>query len=283
MSHLSNRPLIMDFGMHLGEDSEFYLALGAKVIAFEANDALIEANRRRFRSEIASGQLEIIRGAITAPTFQDDHVVFYVDRNKSVWGTTKEEWVTRNAGLGTSVDRVDVPAVKLSAILARNDVPYYIKIDIEGADQDVLATLLAAKICPDYLSIESSKTSLSDVAAEIELLRSIGFNRFAAVQQGGIPGSTYRGTSLGGQRALQYRFRQHSSGRFGPFLEQDYKNGDEIMDEYARIFRRYRLFGDTSWLMRNSYARLTTRVINKVSLGILKRPLCGWFDTHACR
>ena len=34
-----NSPIILDFGMHEGEDTEFYLAVGSKVIAFEANPA----------------------------------------------------------------------------------------------------------------------------------------------------------------------------------------------------------------------------------------------------
>jgi FkbM family methyltransferase len=269
--------------MHLGEDTEFYLALGARVIAFEANGELVAANRARFQAEIESGQLEIVQGAITPPGFQGDTVAFYVDRSKSVWGTTKHEWVTRNAGLGTSVDRVVVAAVKLNDILARNDTPYYVKIDIEGADVDVLATLLAARACPDFLSIESSKTSLDNVAAEIGMLRELGYTRFAAVQQGIIPGTTYHGKRLYGEQALRHRFRSHASGRFGPLLQQEYKTAEALMDDYRKIFRRYALFGDESFLMRHTWTRLPTRAINKAVSKLAKRPLCGWFDTHACR
>jgi FkbM family methyltransferase len=276
-------PLILDFGMHLGEDSEFYLALGARVISFEANGTLVAGNKERFHYELKAQRLDIVEGAITPPGFQGDAVAFFVDRDKSVWGTTKDEWVARNTGLGTSVDRIVVPAVDLADILTRNPTPYYAKIDIEGADRDVLATLLATETCPDFLSIESSKTSLDDVAAEIDLMQEIGYTRFAAVQQAAIPGSVYRGPTLHGDGALRYRFRRHASGRFGPLLQQRYKTAGAVMDDYMKIFRRYSLFGDTSWLMKNPYARLPTRVVNRMLTTVVRQPLCGWYDTHACR
>jgi FkbM family methyltransferase len=282
MNDLHARPLILDFGMHLGEDSEFYLALGARVIAFEANETLVQTNRTHFHKELESGQLQIVEGAITSPAFQGDSITFYVDRSKSVWGTTRDEWVRRNATLGTSVDRIVVPAVNLADILLQNDIPYYVKIDIEGADRDVLDTLLALNVCPDFLSIESSKTSLDDIAAEIELLGEIGYTRFAAVQQGIIPGSTYQGKTLYGAQALRYQFREHSSGCFGTMLQKEFKSAGAILDDYKKIFRRYELFGDTSWLMRSPSTRFSTRVVNKVLSKVAKQPLCGWFDTHAC-
>lgn len=269
--------------MHLGEDSEFYLALGARVIAFEANAELTAKNRARFRSEIEGGQLEIVEGAITPPDFRGESVTFYVDRNKSVWGTTKGDWVERNASLGTSVDRIEVPAVKLRDILSDSGPAYYAKIDIEGADLDVLATLRDMKLCPDFLSIESSKTSLDQVAAEIELLRSIGYTRFAAVQQAVVPGSRYQGKPLYGQHRCDYRFRNHSSGPFGPMLRQEYKTAEAVLDDYRDIFRRYARFGDNAWLMQNRYTRVPTRALNRMLLQLGNRPLCGWFDTHARR
>lgn len=47
--------LIIDVGMHNGQDTAFYLAKGFDVVALEANPVLVDAARIRFASEIESG------------------------------------------------------------------------------------------------------------------------------------------------------------------------------------------------------------------------------------
>lgn len=56
--------LIIDVGMHNGQDTAFYLAKGFDVVALEANPVLVDAARIRFASEIESGQLQILPEAI---------------------------------------------------------------------------------------------------------------------------------------------------------------------------------------------------------------------------
>src|ERR1019366_6379367 len=51
--------LIYDVGMHKGEDSDFYLQKGFRVIGFEADPDLIEHCRNRFSREIEQGRLTI--------------------------------------------------------------------------------------------------------------------------------------------------------------------------------------------------------------------------------
>jgi len=119
MTDGAERPVILDFGMHEGEDTELYLACGANVIAFEANKDLVEQNKLRFASPLAAGRLEIVAGAIVPPDFGAEEVTFYVDNRKSVWGTTDSTWVERNSVLGTGVTAVTAQAIDLKAILDR--------------------------------------------------------------------------------------------------------------------------------------------------------------------
>ena len=58
------RRLILDIGMHLGEDTEYYLARGFRVVAIEANPELVAVCKEKFRSDIQQGNLEILHGAI---------------------------------------------------------------------------------------------------------------------------------------------------------------------------------------------------------------------------
>ena len=276
----ARRPLILDFGLHQGEDTEFYLACGADVIAFEANEQLVAANNARFADEIADGRLQLVAGAIVPLGFDQPNVTFYLDEQKSVWGTTSEDWAARNATLGTQRRAATVPAVDLSAILSANRDIYYAKVDIEGADHHVLDTFAATGTRPQFLSIESDKEDLASAVAEIETLQGLGFTRFAAVQQASIPGTQVTLRSFEGDQ-FRFRFRKHSSGPFGPFLQQGYKSAGEVIDDYKAIFRRYERFGDRSWLMTHRLSRLPTRAVNKLLVKSLRKPLCGWYDTHA--
>jgi 16S rRNA A1518/A1519 N6-dimethyltransferase RsmA/KsgA/DIM1 with predicted DNA glycosylase/AP lyase activity len=94
MSNLIKTPkhndLIYDVGMHKGEDTEFYLSKGFRVIAFEADPDLVSLCRDRFKRFIDQGQLKIVEGAIVnMDTIEagQERVRFYKNDEESVWGT----------------------------------------------------------------------------------------------------------------------------------------------------------------------------------------------------
>jgi Methyltransferase FkbM domain len=282
MTERPDRPVVLDFGMHKGEDTEFYLACGAHVLGFEANEMLVEHNRLRFGEAIEAGHLEIVSGAIVPPDFEGEEQTFYLDSQKTIWGTTSPQWADRNANLGSDVTAVTVPAIDLKSILRSLPAILYAKIDIEGADGFVLETFRHVEITPEFVSIESDKLDLDAVIREIETLKDLGYTRFAAVQQATVPGSYVRGTRFDGT-ALTYRFGKHASGPFGPYLKQAYKSADAVIDDYRAIFRAYARYGDRSWLMQRALSRNATRIVNFALIRALGKPLCGWYDTHAAR
>ena len=59
--------LIYDIGAHRGEDAEFYLRKGFRVVAIEADPDLVLACRRRLQPFLAQGRQTIIEGAIVEP------------------------------------------------------------------------------------------------------------------------------------------------------------------------------------------------------------------------
>jgi FkbM family methyltransferase len=89
-----NSHLIYDVGAHLGEDSEFYLKKGFKVVAIEANPVLVEKLRERFRSSLSDGSLVVVDAAIAEHAGE---VGFYVNQSLSIWGTIRTAWAERNA------------------------------------------------------------------------------------------------------------------------------------------------------------------------------------------
>ena len=70
------KTLIYDVGLHIGEDTDFYLRMGYQVVAIEANGELVANATRRFEDAITRGKLHVIHGAV-APASMGEKVVFY--------------------------------------------------------------------------------------------------------------------------------------------------------------------------------------------------------------
>ncbi len=105
--------LIYDIGLHRGEDTDFYLKKGYRVVAFDANPALIETAQRRYAKHIAAGEVTLIEGAI-APETENGKVSFFLNSKTSEWGTIDSDWVARNTARGTHVTRIDVARIDIA-------------------------------------------------------------------------------------------------------------------------------------------------------------------------
>lgn len=126
-----NKNLIIDVGVHQGEDTEYYLKKGFCVVGIEADPQLYETTKNRLQSYINDGQLQLLNLAI-AP--QEGEIIFYTNLNHSVWGTISPDWVKRNEFYGTKSLEITVKSAKFENILQEFGIPYYLKVDIEGAD-----------------------------------------------------------------------------------------------------------------------------------------------------
>jgi FkbM family methyltransferase len=268
--------LIYDVGMHKGEDTRYYLRKGFRVVAFEANPVLVSECRARFASEVQSGRLSIVGGAIVPAACREDSITFFVNERKSVFGTIDAEFVQRNLRSGMRCHEVTVPAVRFVECLQRHGVPYYLKIDIEGADRECVSALREFADRPTYVSLESSKRSLDEVAAEVTLLSELGYDRFAAIQQMRTPWHTDTIERDDGSRE-SFRFRFGSSGPFGEGLGVEWNTKQEVMERYDLIFKKYRRWGDDTIWQRNTALKAVTRAFH-LATGIA---LPGWYDTHA--
>jgi FkbM family methyltransferase len=269
--------LIYDVGLHVGEDSDFYLRKGFRVVAFEADAALAEAGRRRFADAIRENRFTLVEGAIVEPEVVASGqrtITFYV--NKAGWGTTSTEFVERNQRLGEPSTPVEVQVVDFADCLRRYGMPYYMKIDIEGADRACLRTLQQFDEKPAYVSMESEKVDTAALEEEIALLQALGYDRFKAVQQA-RPRTRIPPNPPREGRYVPYTFRPGSSGLFGRELPGEWLDRDGILRAYRGIFRAYRLFGDDSAIRRASWGPSALRLLTRV----VRRPLPGWYDTHA--
>jgi FkbM family methyltransferase len=261
--------LIYDVGAHKGEDTEFYLKKGFSVVAIEANPVLYLALAKKFEEFVKGGRLVLLNVAIS------DHpgeVALFVS-DKSDWGTTDQEWANRNERLGFPSQPVIVKSDRLETILQRHGIPYFLKIDIEGADLLCLHALKGFDVRPKFLSIESNKVSWKKLKAELSLLESLGYTRFKAINQGRVPHQQQPNPPKEGV-FVSHCFENGSSGLFGEESPGLWMYRAIVTTKYYLIFVRYKLFGDNTF---------GSRILLKLS----KRfPQClrlqpSWYDTHA--
>jgi FkbM family methyltransferase len=162
--------LIYDVGLHDGRDTRHYLDCGFRVVAVEANPALVAAARQEFAEEIASGRLVIVGAAIAS---KEGMAPFWVNESVTEWSSLDE---AEGAREGTRAHAVIVDSVTLGSLVEEYGVPYYLKIDIEGASKDCLLAISSADL-PAYVSVEAH------TAAYLGLLNMLGYDEFKLIDQ----------------------------------------------------------------------------------------------------
>lgn len=278
--------LVFDVGMHKGEDSEFYLRKGFRVVAFEAEPGLVEAGRERFKSYLESGQLAIVAGAIVdreTIAKGQTKIRFYRNEAVSVWGTVYPDWAERNVRSGASSSIIEVDTVDFESVVRQHGVPHYMKVDIEGADMVCLQAFAAFRERPDYISLESDKTRFANLRHEIAILAALGYDAFQAIEQSCIT-HTYTPPNPPREGAyVDWHFPSGSSGLFGAELDDDWHSRRAILRRYRVIHLGYFLFGDDGLLNRWRFPGVNglRSLLNRVMRHMTRKNVPGWYDTHA--
>ena len=233
--------------MHKGEDAEFYLRKGFRVVAFEADGDLAALGRIRLRKYLELGQLTIVEGAIVsrdAIERGEKTVQFYKNDGNSVWGTLSIDWARRNARLGSSSSVVEVDTIDLVSVLEERGIPHYMKIDIEGCDLIPVNVLNMFRERPDYISIESDKTSFKNIKREINALSALGYSSFQAVEQSTLGACNLPPCPPREGVYVSQHFEEGSSGLFGAELKAEWESRHAILRRYRAIRLGYYLLGD---------------------------------------
>src|SRR5579872_912696 len=152
--------LVFDVGFNIGQDTQFYLAEGYRVVAVEADPTLAQKGRERFAREVASGQLTIANVGIAE---REGTAEFWVCEGKPEFNSFFREIAARD---GYSHHAITIPTTRFETLLQRYGTPHFLKIDIEGHDMLCLDGLTPQSI-PAYLSIES-ECPLDGESASVE-------------------------------------------------------------------------------------------------------------------
>jgi len=257
---------IFDLGLHEGFDTEFYLKKGFKVIAVEASPQFLDAVKRRFASAIAAGHLVIVQKALADSPGQT--IPFYVRTDKDGWSSIYQDVAERD-GVASAPIRIETTTV--GELVGAYGVPYFLKCDLEGADNLVLRQVGREVHKPPFVSVEAEPRG-DEV---IDLLAAAGYTRFQIINQGCLglfrpPRPAREGTYVA------RRFDGKMSGLFGEELPAGlWTSEGEIR---RRLAQWQRLSGGQMGALRKSLLKKYGRYSRKTWL-----VGTGWIDIHARR
>ena len=165
--------LVYDVGLHDGSDTSYYLDLGYRVVAIDANPAMIEDGRVRFCDAIAARRLMLVHCAIgeteeIRPFWVSDH---------STWSSFDEQLAKRD---GTNATSITVRCRPFTDILREFGVPHYLKVDIEGGEDSCIGGIAELATRPMYVSWEATYPRGID---QLRAMRDLGYSRFKIIRQ----------------------------------------------------------------------------------------------------
>jgi FkbM family methyltransferase len=274
------KDLIFDLGMNNGDDTDFYLRKGFRVVAVEPNPDLCAAARQRFASDIANGRLHIVEKAIDQNGGEID---LFLNDQVSGWTTTDANWLKLRTNAGTASRVVKVPAVTCQGLVEEFGVPYYLKADVQGAERHCLEALLQFADRPKCLSIASGAKFAGGrvmrvVREEIDLISRLGYRKFKIIRQDQTELQKCPSPASEGHY-VDYRFTHGMSGLFGSELPGDWIDAEAAVRELRRVAISYKFAGSSEC----GWFRAVPNATIKYRLDRLFWRGTTWFDTHAMR
>jgi FkbM family methyltransferase len=222
------RKVIYDIGSNNGDDIPYYLHKADLVVAVEANPVLCEQIRQRFKSEMATDRLVVENVVISS---QDDREVdFYIHQEFDILSTM-------DAPIHdiTSYKKVLLPAKNIISLFNQYGNPFYVKVDIEGADETIVRAMFQVGIYPPYLSVEAHDVGVLGV------LMALGNYRHFKMVAGATVHNRYANTIIVDRfsKLHHHSFPVHSAGPFGDDI-----HGDWML---TNVFMRYFMFAGPGW------------------------------------
>jgi len=213
--------VIYDLGMNNGDDIQYYLKKGFKVVGIEANPDLIKKCTQRFQKDIVSKNL-VIENIAVAIGEASPSIEFYIHKTSHVLSTLVRPMDIEN------YHSINIPHKPIGQIIDEHGSPYYLKIDIEHYDAKVLKDLLNTTHRPQFISAESHDL---DVFATLCLLDYKYFN----LVHGGTVSTFYRNANIKTQSSSEiYSFPNHSSGPFGEDISTPWMKKEVFVKYLAR-------------------------------------------------
>ena len=251
---MSMEKKVFDLGMYDASDTTYFLEEGFQVIAVEANPSLVARAQNSLSAYLKSGQLKIVHSAVGATDAPVELNVCGDDLGSS---SIVENMVAARNPSG----QITVPGITMEKLFQQFDVPFYLKIDIEGMDE-VCVRSLTPNTRPKYLSFEAS----NDIEALLKFTSSLGYSQYKLINQ-----LNFR--NLSNQDNLRERIARKLMRTLG-YIEPKYvRRGD-------RWFQSAHSSGPGPWCSDGAWTSLDNTLQHWKRAKETKR-LWGWYDVHA--
>lgn len=217
---MPERGTIYDFGANNGDDLPYYLLKADKVVAVEANPLLCQRIGERFATEIKNGRL-FVENCVLAEG-EGREVSFYVHKHNDVLSQFPKPAADK---LG-NFERISLPSRSPLDLIHRHGPPYYIKVDVEHYDTEILKLIFAADLRPPFISAESHEV---EVFSTLQVLG--GYKAFKLVDGRSVAERFNRHPIRSQAGDTVYSFPAHSAGPFG----DDIPGGWMAADHFFRL------------------------------------------------
>ena len=156
-----------------------------------------------------------------------------------------------------------MPILDIEDAYDQYGIPFYLKTDIEGADIVCLEALRNKKRRPAYVSMESDIDSYRQVAYEINLLESLGYDAFQVINQKDLA------QIISPDSILEYG----GSGDFGPWLPADgWRDRRHTLRTHRELSLWHKLFSRHGILRETPLQQpLTSIPVSYTHLDVYKR------------
>jgi len=174
---LIKNKLIFDLGANLGDKSHIFLKFTDKIVLYEPEEDLFERLKFRFRKNN-----KVVLNNLLISDLVGDVVFYSVVDNKaysSIINNYKDNFDHLNKSL---VIKKIKKSSTLNFEINKHGIPYYIKIDCEGAENSILKNL---KYNIEVLSFEANLPLFLDQTIEIINYLKNNFNRCYNIRKEG--------------------------------------------------------------------------------------------------
>ena len=198
-SNRRDRELVFDIGLHNGDDAAYYLDLGYVVVGVEANPLLAAQCTLRFENEIRQGRMKVVNAGVLK---EPGEFTFYRNLRDDGWSS----FLPEKGKHGGEWEELRIPCITTQQLIEEHGKPFFMKVDIEGADLQTLHSITPAT-APAYVSLE-----LNCIDPILERLIELGYSAFKFVN-----GETYWPTPPIFDHQIGWRLLR-KIGRLAPFV-----------------------------------------------------------------
>ncbi|MDT8398620.1 MAG: FkbM family methyltransferase [Pseudomonadales bacterium] len=169
--------LVFDIGAHVGNRSRILHSLGCRVLALEPQPLFL----RFLKFALPRDGITVLASAVAA---RPGRMLLNISRRHPTVTSLSVDWidkVSRTAGFaGVVWDKaMDVDVTTLDQLIADHGRPYFIKIDVEGMEADILAGL--SQPVP-LIAFEYLPAMINCADACLERLSELGAYQFRRVE-----------------------------------------------------------------------------------------------------